>query len=72
MDNITSYEGNADQNYNEVPPHTSQNGHHHNHLICKQVRESVWRKDNPFTRLEAMQIGATTVENRTEVPSKSK
>ena len=28
MLNITNYERNADQNYNEVSPHTSQNGHH--------------------------------------------
>ena len=29
MLNITNYERNANQNYNEVPPHTGQNGHHH-------------------------------------------
>ena len=28
MFSITSYERNANQNYNEVSPHTSQNGHH--------------------------------------------
>jgi len=28
MLNITKYKRNANQNYNEVPPHTSQNGHH--------------------------------------------
>ena len=28
MLNITNYQGNANQNYNEVPPHTNQNGHH--------------------------------------------
>ena len=27
--NITNYERNANQNYNEVSPHTSQNAHHH-------------------------------------------
>ena len=26
--NMTSYQRNANQNYNEVMPHTSQNGHH--------------------------------------------
>ena len=25
---ITNYQRNANQNYNEVPPHTVQNGHH--------------------------------------------
>ena len=28
MLNITNYQGNANQNYNEVSPHTGQNGHH--------------------------------------------
>ena len=28
MLNITNYYKNANQNYNEVPPHISQNGHH--------------------------------------------
>ena len=28
MLNIANYQGNANQNYNEVPPHMSQNGHH--------------------------------------------
>ena len=28
MLNITHYQRNANQNYNEIPPHTGQNGHH--------------------------------------------
>ena len=28
MLNIPDYERNANQNYHEIPPHTSQNGHH--------------------------------------------
>ena len=28
MVGITNYERNANQNYSEVSPHTSQNGHH--------------------------------------------
>ena len=28
MLNIVNYQRNANQNYNEVPSHTSQNGHH--------------------------------------------
>ena len=28
MLNITDYKRNANQNYHEIPPHTSQNGHH--------------------------------------------
>ena len=29
MLNVTDYERNANQNYREIPPHTSQNGHHY-------------------------------------------
>ena len=32
MLNITDYWRNASQNYNEISPHTSQNGHHQNNL----------------------------------------
>ena len=28
MLNITNHQGNANQNHNEVPPHTCQNGNH--------------------------------------------
>ena len=28
MLNITNYQRNANQNYDELPPHTSQEGHH--------------------------------------------
>ena len=28
MLNISNYQRNANQNYNEVPPHTGLNGHH--------------------------------------------
>ena len=30
MINIANYQRTANQNYNEVSPHTSQNGHHQN------------------------------------------
>ena len=32
MFNITHYQRNANQNYSEIPPHTSQNGHHQKNL----------------------------------------
>ena len=37
MPNITNYQRNANQNHNEVSPHTSQNGHHQN------VYKQCWR-----------------------------
>ena len=36
--NITNYQRNANQNYNEVPPHTSQNG-----IIRKSTNNKCWR-----------------------------
>ena len=31
MFNITNHQGNANQNHNEIPPHTSQNGYYQKH-----------------------------------------
>ena len=36
--NITNYQRNANQNYNDVPPHTSQNGYHQ-----KSTNSKCWR-----------------------------
>ena len=38
-------EGNANQNYNEVTPHTSENGYHQNGYK-ELMLKSVWRKEN--------------------------
>ena len=39
MLSITNYWRNANQNYNEVSPHTSQNGHHQK----KSTNDKFWR-----------------------------
>ena len=39
MHNITIYQRNANQNYNEVPPHTGLNGHHQKSTNNKCRRE---------------------------------
>ena len=51
--NITSYQRNSNQNYNEVSPHTSQNGHHQK-IYKQQMLERVWRKGNPLALLVGM------------------
>ena len=38
MHNITHYQRNADQNYKEIPPHTSQNA-----IIKKSINNKFWR-----------------------------
>ena len=53
MLNITNYQRNANQNYNEVVPRTSQNGHHQN--VYQKINKCwVWRKRNPSTLLVGM------------------
>ena len=67
MLNITNYQRNANQNYNEVSPHTSKNGHHQmstNNKCWKRCGE----KGNPPTLLVGMYIGAATMENSMGVP----
>ena len=36
MCNITSHQGNASQNHNEISPHTCQNGYHQEEQTCWQ------------------------------------
>ena len=70
MFNITNYQRNAHQNYNEIALHSSQNGYHqqiHKELIRPQLTR-VWREGNPPTLLMGMLSGAATVKNSMEVP----
>ena len=45
---ITNYWRNANQIYNEVPPHISQNGHHQSLQIAK-AGEGVEKRDPTYT-----------------------
>ena len=61
MLNITHYERNANQNHNEVPLHTSQDGCYPK--VYKQyMLERVWRKGNPLTLLVGMQSSTAAME----------
>ena len=53
MLNVANYWRNANQNYNEVSPHSSQNGHHQK-IHKQQMLERVWREENPSTLLVGM------------------
>ena len=48
MLNITDYQINANQNYNEVSPHISQNGQYQKVYKPEELR-IVWRNRNPPT-----------------------
>ena len=67
MLNITHYQRNANQDHNEVPLHTSQNGC--DPKVYKQhMLERVWRKGNPLTLLVGMQTSTATMDNSVEIP----
>ena len=71
MLNITHNQGNANQNYKEISPHTCQNYQNQQHK--KQwVLLRMWRKRNLLALLVGMQTGASTMENSIEVPQKVK
>ena len=46
--------GNANQNYNMILPHTSQNSHHQKKIYKHQPLERIWTKGNPPTLLVRM------------------
>ena len=48
MFNITKYQRNTNQNYNEISPHTSQNSHHQKK--CQRVNvQSVEKREPSYT-----------------------
>ena len=53
MLHITNYQRNANQNYNDAPPYSDQNGHHQK-VYKQQMVERVWRKRIPPTLLVGM------------------
>ena len=42
---ITNYQRNANENYNEVSPHTGQNGHHQKNLQTINAGEGVEKRE---------------------------
>ena len=67
--NIAYYQRNANQKYNEISSHTSQNGHHQK-VYKQKMLERVWRKENPLALFEGMQIDTATMEDDMEIPLK--
>ena len=71
MFNITDYQGNINQNYSEMLPHTSQNGYNQQHKK-QQMLLMMWRKGNPFALLVRLQTGAATLKISMEFPQEVK
>ena len=53
MLNIANHQGNANQNHNEISPHTCQNGYHQKEHK-QQMLARMWRKGNLYTLLVGM------------------
>ena len=49
MLNITNHQRNANQNHNEVSPHTGQNGHHQRNLQTINAGEGVEKREPTCT-----------------------
>ena len=72
MCNITDPpQGNTNQNHNETPPHTCQNGLDEQ-LRKQQMLARIRRKGHPFALLVGMQTGAAALENIMEFPQEIK
>ena len=54
-------------NYNDILPHTGQNGLQEK-FYKQEMLERVWRKGNPLTLLMGMQINTATMKNSVEIP----
>ena len=72
MFNITNCQRNANQDDNEIPPHTPQNGYYQKNKK-QQVLVKMWKKGNSHTLLVGMSTGAAIMENSiSEVPHRTK
>ena len=49
MLDIIRYQRNANQNYNEISPHTSQNDHHQKNLQTINTGEGVEKREPSYT-----------------------
>ena len=68
---FNNHQGNANQNLNEITPHTCQNGCHPKEHK-QQMLARMWGKGNLVTLLVRMYFGAATVENSKEITKKNK
>ena len=58
---VTNHPRDANQNNNEVPSHTCQNGYHQQ-ISIRQVLERMWGKRNPLALLVGMQTAKLKME----------
>ena len=67
MLSITHYQRNANQNYSEISPHNSQNGHNQK-IHKRKVLEKVWRKGNsPYSHYGRQYGDSLKTRNKTTI-----
>ena len=49
MFNVANYQRKANQNYNELPPHNGQNGHHQKNLQITNAGMDVEKREPSYT-----------------------
>ena len=70
MFNITNHQGNANQNLNEIPPHTCQNGYYQKENNTDKKKTSVLKnveKKEHLCTVGGNVIGTITMENSMEI-----
>ena len=70
--NITNQQRNANRNYNEIPPHTNQNGHHQRNLQKIHSREGIEKREASCTVGRTVNRYSNCGELCVEVPLKIK
>ena len=68
MLNITNYQRKANQNYSEVSPHTSQNGHHQKKISTNNAGEGVEKREPFYTVGGNVNRYSHCGENSMEIP----
>ena len=69
MLNIISNQGDANQNYTEIPSHPNQNGNHQE-VKKQEMLARMWGNCNSSTLLVGLQISAAAMEISVEIPQK--
>ena len=57
----------GNQNYNEIPPYTDQNGHHKKNLQIINAGEGMEERE-PSCTVHGNVIDTATIENKMEIP----
>jgi len=60
--NITTHQGNVNQNHSEISPQTCYKGYHHKDKSLQRLAR-IWIKGNSFALSVGIHVGVTTMED---------